>query len=95
MMIECLFMRLIHSDSTSNCIPEEEDNALLTLIGTAINDNINYLYRIEPIIATDQDTFLSNVLEHDVETITDDLSPELPTFKEGIAMPQIIKYRSD
>ena len=94
-MIECYLWGLIHSDSTSNCIPEEEDNALLTLIGTAINDNINYLYRIEPIIATDQDTFLSNVLERDVETITDDLFSELPTFEEGIIMPQIIKFRSD
>ena len=88
-------MNLIRLDSTSNCIAEEEDNALLTLVGTATNDDIYYLYRIEPIIATDQDTFLSNVLESDMETITDDLFSELPTFEEGIVMPQIIKFRSD
>ena len=82
-------------DSTSNCIPEEEDNALLTLIGTAINDNVSYLYRIEPTVTTDQDTFLSIVLESDVETIADALSSVLPTLEEGVIMPQIIEIRSD
>ena len=85
----------MHSDSTSNCIPEEEDNALLTLIGTAINDNVSYLYRIEPTVTTDQDNSLSIVLESDVETIADALSSVLPTLEEGVIMPQIIEIRSD
>ena len=56
---------------------------------------MSHLYSVEPTVTTDQDNFISIVLECDEEIIADALSSVLPTLEEGIIMPQIVEIRSD